>query len=253
MGLHIYSGSLVRYFTNDWENEIQRYARENGIEYQMHYADGEPKWPAREAAADHITWMKTTLSTSPGVGANALLWNDEVEPYHTIKLHDEAREAIAIISAHLQRPDLPMPSKMPAVPGEDAAYAEAGSKGYLVTAIAPLEASLVIPGSYARISMIEDPLGQKRLTCSTARLREALDSVQKRVWADGARPAEWLERGLVYARNSSSSKEIDGSWVEERDEEPENSLRENAEFAFAVLTSMLAFSDRHHCAIVSTW
>jgi hypothetical protein len=253
MGLHIYSGSLVRYFTNDWENEIQRNARENGIEYRMHYPDGEPSWPTRKAATEHVAWIKSTLVSTPDIGPDAVSWNDEVDQYHTVKLHDEAREALAIVAAHRRRPDLPLPVKMPAIAGDDPAYAEAGPRDYLLDSIAPLEASLIVPGTFTRLSLMEDPLGSKRLTCSTGRLRTALAEVEQYFWRGGVQPAEWLRRGLVFARNASSSRQIDGQWVEERDEEPADSLRGNAEFAFGVFTSMLDFSDRHKTAIVTSW
>jgi hypothetical protein len=62
MGLHIYSGSLVRFFTNDWENEIQQLARKHGIEYQTSFPEGEPDWPTRNAAIEHLSWMRSTLA-----------------------------------------------------------------------------------------------------------------------------------------------------------------------------------------------
>jgi hypothetical protein len=253
MGLHIYSGSLVRYFTNDWENEIQRMARENGIEYRAHFADGEPKWPTREAAAEHVAWMRSTLLSSPQVSAGSIVWNDDIDLYHTIKLHQDARDAIAVVAAHLHRPDLPMPTRMPLSADDDEAYAEAGPKGYLLDAIAAFDASLVVPGTFSRVSITEDPLGEKRITCSTDRLRTTLNDLRKRFWNDQVQPSAWLDRGLVFARDNRSSKQVGGEWVEERDEEPQDSLRGNAEFAFSVYTSMLEFSDRHKTAIVTTW
>lgn len=253
MGLHIYSGSLVRYFTNNWENEIQKLAREQGIEYEVHYSDGEPNWPTTEAAAEYVAWLRSTLLAAPEVTTESVQWRDDVDPYYTVKLHEEAREAIMIVSAHLQRPELTMPTQMPTAVEDDIAYAEAGSKGYLLESIAPFEASLIIPGTFPRISFMEDPLGYKRLTCSSARVRAALNATRQRFWNGAVEPAAWLERGLVYAYNSSSSQQVDGRWIEQREQEPADSLKGNAEFAFAVFSSMLEFSDRYHSAIVTTW
>ena len=250
MGLHIYSGSLVRFFTNDWENEIQRMARENGYTYQASYPDGEPNWPTRAKALEHVGWMQSLMAEDAASESETVGWLDDVEEYHTIKLHDEAREALLIVSAHLRRPELPMPTQMPKSVDDDVAFAEAAAKGYLVEAIAPFEASLFIPGTFARVSFIEDPLGTKRLTCSTERLRAALQNVKLRFWQDRVAPEEWLERGLTFARRSGA-KSADGDWI--MDAEPPDSLKRNAEFGFAVYSNLLAFSDRHRTAIVTSW
>jgi hypothetical protein len=180
-------------------------------------------------------------------------WRDDVEEYHTIKLHDEAREAIMIGAAHLRRPDLPMATQMPATPDDDKALAEAGPKGYLVDAIAPFEAALIIPGGFERVSFLEDPLGDKRLTCSRERLRNALREVRRGYWNDEVEPAAWLERGLVFARGATTTTSIDGQETEIGEIEPADSLKGNAEFAYAVFSSILDFSDRNQTAIVTSW
>ncbi|MCC6919548.1 MAG: hypothetical protein IT548_10110 [Alphaproteobacteria bacterium] len=246
MGLHIYAGSLVRLFTNDWENEVQRASRERGFTYQTNYQGGEPSWPTPAKAAEHVAWMRETLVATPDVGPGAVDWRDDTNDYHTIKLHEEGRDAIAIISAHLRRPDLPMPSRMPVSAADDLAYAEAGAKGYLMDAVAPFDATLIIPGTFARISLIQDPLGEMRIVCSTALLQASLDAVKQGFWAGAVEPDVWRNRGLVYAR-SGGTRSADGTWLPEP--EPPDSLRGNAEFAFGVYTSMLAFSQHHHAAI----
>jgi hypothetical protein len=250
MGLHIYSGSLVRFFTNDWENEIQRMAREKGFEYQARYPDGEPEWPTRGKASEHVAWMRSTIEAGLDATSEKLSWHNDPSEYLTIKLHVEAREALLVVAAHLRRPELPMPKQMPPSLDDDVAFAEAGKKGYLVEAIAPFEASLFIPGTFSRVSFMQDPLGSERLTCSTERLRLALENLKHQYWQDRTTPAEWLERGLVYARGAGS-KAANGDWVAEQ--EPPDSLRGNAEFAFAVYSKLLQFSDRHHAPIITTW
>jgi hypothetical protein len=242
MGLHIYSGSLVRFYTNDWENEIQRLARENGMEYRTDYPFGKPKWPNKVHAVEHLEWMRSTLAESLG----PLSWNDDLEEYHTIKLHHEGREAVTMVAAYLHRPDLVMPATMPANIEGDPAYAEAGAKGYLVGPIAAFEAGLVLPGDFDRLRFIESPMQEQVLICSTAFLRSALTFVAKRYWNGEVHPSDWAQRGLAYAR-SGGTKGPDGTWTAEA--EPADSFRGNAEFAFGVYTSMLEFSERHNTAI----
>jgi hypothetical protein len=248
MGLHIYSGSLVRFYTHDWENEIQRMARERGIEYQASWPGGEPKWPSKAEAAEHLAWMRQSIIEKQKLPATEALWDDAVDDYHTIKLHHEAREAITIVSAHLHRPDLPMPRTMPHEEFGDNAYNEASAKGYLIGPIAAFESALVLPGAFDGIMFVESPLKEQVLTCSKAFLRKALAFVREGYWGGSVSPHEWTERGLGFARGSGGER--DGEWV--ADEEPEESLRLNAEFAFGVYSSMLDFSDSNRTAI-ATW
>ena len=62
MGVHIYSGSLIRFYTNDWENEIQRTARENGYSYNTVWPDGRgPCWPSPDIAAQRLAVLHASL------------------------------------------------------------------------------------------------------------------------------------------------------------------------------------------------
>jgi hypothetical protein len=253
MGLHIYAGSLFRFFTNDWDNEIKQWSRENGAEYEAIYLDSRPEQPTKEAISAHIDWMKGILAQSIGIAGSNGVWNDDIKEYMTYKLHDEGREALTIVSAHLCRPDLTMPDKMPVDLLEDQALSEAGEGGYLLDAIAPIESSLLIPGDFTKVLRIVDPLGDGRLICSTGRLRTVLERLKSQYWNGVVQPSAWLERGLVYARGASTVRMVGDKWVETREAEPTDSLRGNAEFAFSVYSEILAFSQRHGAPIVTSW
>lgn len=49
MAFDIYAGTLVRYYTRDWENVVQRQARIDGTPYTMIYAGGDegPRLPKK--------------------------------------------------------------------------------------------------------------------------------------------------------------------------------------------------------------
>jgi hypothetical protein len=247
VGVHIYSGSLIRFYTNDWENEIQRWARENGVEYQSTFSGPTPTWPTSEQTREHLAWMRGVLEEQ--VGADHVSWNDDTVEYHTIKLHEDGRDAITLVAAHLHRPDLPMPHRMPPDLMSDAAYAEAGKKGYLVGPIAAFDSSLILPGDFEGVRLIESPLNEKVLICSTEFLRTALSYVAENYWRGHVEPFAWADRGLIYARGSGATELKGGESRFVQDDEPNESLRGNAEFAFGVYSSLLAFSDEHRTAI----
>jgi hypothetical protein len=264
VGLHIYSGSLVRFFCNDWENEIQQMVRDPDFrramldrgyrfnEVQVAYPDGEPVWPTPEAAAAHVTRMRERIVSTIAVPAD-LSWNDNVGDYRTHKLHGEGLEAIVIVAAHLHRRELPMPEQMPVRLQDDPAYAEAEAKGYFFGGVAVLSSALIVPGTFDGFVVVDDPLGAKRLTTSTKCLRGALEDLKRVYWGGHVDPLAWRERGLSFARNSGMSEKVDGTLATKWDPEPEHSLRGNAEYAFGVFTSMLEFAEQNHAAIVHAW
>jgi hypothetical protein len=247
LGLHIYTGSLVRFFTNDWENEIQKMSRHNGIEYRTHYANGEPKWSTRPEAESFVTWLRGTFAAKRGVAPDQLLWTDDASDYQTFKLHDEGREAIAILSAYQFRPDLTLPKRMPAEPYDDPAVTDAQLQGYMFEALLPFDAELLIPGTFEDVSFVQDALGRKRLCCSTQRLRLALQRIRSQAFGNEPDFPTWLAEGLCYARGSG---EVLPDGTMKKEIEPEGSLARNAMFGFAVYSTILDFSDRHGAAIV---
>ncbi len=248
MGTHIYSGSLVRYYTNEWENEIQRVARENGHTYKTSWEGEEPNWPTRDEAVTRLGRMRSDLLHSLALNRQSVLWRDDIADYHTIKLHAEAREAIKIAAAHLHRPDLPFPKRMPRDPGLDPAYAEAADKGYLIGPIAAFDCALIVHGDFGGVRFVTSPIDERVLLCSIEFLRAALNFVATGFWNDATKPKEWRERGLIFARDSGSISAADGL-TEQWDEEPEESLRGNAEFAFGVYSEIVEFADAHETAI----
>lgn len=250
MGVHIYTGSLVRFYTNDWENEIQRFCRESGHSYKTTWqGESEPKWPSSELAAQRLNDLQDAIVRDLGLPSDSVLWRDDVADYHTIKLHTEAREAIKIVAAHLHRPDLAFPAQMPKNCDEDPAYAEAGAKGYLIGPIAAFDCSLIVHGAFDGVTWAVSPLGERVLTCSVEFLRAGLLFVSNGFWNGKTTPKEWRQRGLVFARDSGQLSR-QGDVVEAvRDEEPAESLKANAEFAFGVYTEILDFADKNKTAI----
>lgn len=247
MGLHIYAGSLVRFYKHDWENEIARLARENGIAYETAWATGEPKWPNDAKARKRVREMRRVLEKK--FRAASIDWDDDAESYDTVKLHDEGREALVLAAAHTHRPDLPWPTQMPREAYEDIAYSEAAAKKYLVGPIAGFESSLVIPGTFQGLTFIRSPLDEEVLTCSTAFLSAALDAVKASYLSDDAQQDAWLADGLAYSRNASTSEKVEGVWVERSEPEPADSFLGNVRFAYSAYRRMLSFSNAHRCAI----
>ena len=250
MGVHIYTGSLVRFYTNNWENEIQRIARENGHSYRTKWeGEVEPKWPSPELAAQRLDDLQAAITRDLKLTPGSVLWRDDIPDYHTTKLHAEGREAIKLVAAHFQRPDLPFPARMPRNCDEDPAYMEAAAKGYLIGPIAAFDCSLIVHAPFDGVMWVRSPLGELVLTCSVEFLSAALHFVSEGFWNGETKSEEWRRRGLVFARDSGrlqfQGNVIETSW----DEEPAESLKGNAEFAFGVYTDILDFACKNKTAI----
>jgi hypothetical protein len=61
MGLDIYSGQLIRYYTRDWETIIQRYGRENNMEVQVVRPKEIKTTPRDEAYKTIYEWQKVLV------------------------------------------------------------------------------------------------------------------------------------------------------------------------------------------------
>jgi hypothetical protein len=193
--------------------------------------------------------LHETLIRELELSPHHVLWRDDVAEYHTIKLHAEGRDAIKIAAAHLHRPDLPFPTQIPADCESDPAYAEAGAKGYLIGPIAAFDCSLILHGPFDGVSWAPSPLGEQVLMCSVDFLRAGLQFVSNGLWNGETRPVEWRRRGLMFARDSAQLSAQDGAVEANWDDEPAESLKGNAEFAFGVYSEILDFADQHRTAI----
>jgi hypothetical protein len=254
MGLHIYAGPLCRYFSNDWENEIAQWARANGHNYKDQYGDdGEPSWPTPADAVAQSARLRDTIAATLKISDPDPLWIEEVGEYVTVKLHEESRWALGMVSASLWRPDLVRSTKMPPDPYLDAAYAEAHTQDYKWEAIAPFEASLIVPGRSDILTVVEDPLGQSRLVCATNVVRRALDKLKTEFWGGKVAPNVWLSRGLAWGLNARSEELIDGEWVVAPEPQPSDAVKGNAEFGYAVLDYMLNYSESRSVPIITSW
>ena len=57
MGLDVYAGQLTRYYTQDWETVVQRYARENNIRFEVARANPANEVPRADTLAIITEWM----------------------------------------------------------------------------------------------------------------------------------------------------------------------------------------------------
>ena len=253
MSLDIYAGSLAKYYSRDFETPQARFARENGIDYQLVYAGEAPAWPSVNSATAIIDGFCNNIASHTEGKARAD-WDDDVSDYFAEQLFEEARNALVLLAAYQNREDLVLPSKMPRDFDKDLAYSEAVEKAYYIGPMATFESALWLPIEDELLFMIDDPMGWKIVVNTHGNLEKALSALAAEVWSDKTDVAGWFERGPAPGRGATMQKRKfrlpwQSEHVKKQEEEPDGSLLWNAEYAFSVFTKALDFARKRRVPI----
>ena len=101
MSFDVYAGGFARYFAREWENVVQKHARETGMEYRMIRPGNDPgpaKWEDVQAAVGH--WK---AALKQGLGPNDpgdIDWNEGRDaPYFTDRPGWDGYSALVVMAA----------------------------------------------------------------------------------------------------------------------------------------------------------
>lgn len=257
MGLDVYAGTLVRFYSRDWERAVQRFAREQGLNYSEVYTDGiVPDWPDKKQAVEMVSGFRDRLQDQfGGEISDVASWSEEECSYDTDKIDYNGRNSLVFLAAYLNRPELTLPDMLPADLDADQAYSEAVNQKYYTGAMSILECGVFLPSQRTGLFITENPMGVEQVVTTTQSLRWALDWLSDKVWSGDTKPEEWRKRGLTTG-GGKVLKQARGllpwrkKFVEIEEPPVPNTLKHNAEFGFGVLTAMLAFSDQYNVPIL---
>src|SRR5690606_22994406 len=102
MALDLYAGSLARYYTQNWENVVQVYARKSGQTYQKVGPTNQgalPSWDDVAAASRH--WLGVINEQLKGHLHTPIEWSEEREvPYFTDRPGYDGWGALVTASAY---------------------------------------------------------------------------------------------------------------------------------------------------------
>jgi hypothetical protein len=252
MGLDLYAGPLVRYYTGAWETEAQQAGRVAGFPVQVVYSGGGPRRLWKLTAPWRISaWLRRIRSKYAKVIRQDLSWQEgRSSAYFARKPDHDGRWSLVLAGAYAEHPQFAMPEQLPDDIEADPAYAAIG-ENYLSSVISVLECHMYLPSAENFILSEPDPVGNKRFITSTANLGWALDVVNDAHWrADSGHIEEWAReppaRGKTVLRVGDGKHEL----VEE--EEPiTESLQGLAKFGFAIYSKALAFSREHNVPILT--
>ncbi len=132
MALDYYVGSLTRYATQDWENVMQVYAREQGMEYHA-LAPGseeEPPQTAEEVGPAVLSWRDAMNAAMGEHFDGPLTWDEgTATPYFTDRPGWKGRHGLLLWAAYAERPQLDPPEALPDELQDDPAYAAVDQAG----------------------------------------------------------------------------------------------------------------------------
>lgn len=101
MGLDVYSGCLVRYYSRNWLTSVQKWGIEHGIEVQTVRAGGDETAPVEDIITGVTQWRDAVIQGLEGHVDPSQLWNEDndVTPYYTEKPDWCAFEALQLFFA----------------------------------------------------------------------------------------------------------------------------------------------------------
>lgn len=110
MGLDLYAGPLTRYYSGNWQTEMQQ------LGAQVIYADGAAPWISPEEAKRKVEQFHADLAARLAAYEYVLpQWQETADhAYATVKPSHEGREALLLWAAYILRRDLKRPKTLPA-------------------------------------------------------------------------------------------------------------------------------------------
>ncbi len=248
MGLDLYSGSLARYHSGDWELMAHRVAREAGMDILVVRPEGTGPSDA-VAPAEVLSWRQGILEQCSNVIKEGWRWEENPSaPYWTDKPDHDGRDALILAAAYAEYPNIQTPLSIPSDLGADPAYVEA-SKAYFQSAISILECHMFIPSQEDFLTAAPDAVGVERFITSTSNLAWALELVNAAHWhADEAQIEGWLQRGPI----TSDVGALEGGDLAINEVTlPADAFMHSAQFGFAVYRAGLNYSRAHNVPIVT--
>ncbi len=184
MAFDVYVGTMTRFYRREWENLVQKTARQQGTRYTMIYAGGDPEPPPpaeaiRQAVA---TWCDGISRGLAAHGQNPLSWNEsDDQPYFTDRPAWEGYSALLVWAAHDEHPDIPLPSTVPRSWADDPAFERSTAKEFRSRYRTILEPQLWLPADFSFLFDFPTLTSEEPSRIgSTFMLRRELDDLAER-------------------------------------------------------------------------
>lgn len=202
MALHIYVGSLTRYYAGDWENVIQKQAREAGTQpppAQSESGEDAIRDPA-EIRPIVVEWRQGIAVALKESITDPFDWDESSDaPYATDQLTREALWALRLWAAYTEHPDLARPTGPVADPAADPAFLRSNSpEGTSAYHQVVRDIEIWLPWSFAFTFRAETAAGGGKVGLgSVPTLRSQLAELNQKTWRASSEGtlAGWRKEG----------------------------------------------------------
>ena len=219
MGLDVYTGTLTRYYSRDWETYWARVAREAGVD-SVRVEVGEDgaeiveKRDPEEVHGEVVAWRDAVKeATADAPDPVRMDWDESPErPYFTEKPDWDGYAALMLHAAYAMRTDVERPENIPEDWRNDPVYLEVmegGLENNLCSFI--MFPELWLPGDFTFLFMHEDLEGSETVIASTEALRANLHGLNDHTFrAEPETAARWLRGEVQEAENRFEANAMHG-------------------------------------------
>jgi hypothetical protein len=184
MAFDVYAGSLTRYYTDRWENVVQKRAREQGYSNQKIGPDGPRTPPSPEEVQSAIAdWRQAVAQALGEKLSEPLQWEESVStPYFTDRPGWEGYSALLLWAAYASAPEAP-PERIPETGwADDPVFQRAIERDSGTRYRQILQPELWLPADYDFCFNYPSVVQQPTWIGSTGGLRRDLDELNERTF-----------------------------------------------------------------------
>lgn len=257
MGLDIYSGTLTRYYSSNWENIVQQLSEENGYKCVMTDDHGNEIKATNDNA--EIAQIRETLTMwANNIGANlhppipAPLWDETVDcDYYTDKPDWEAFGALVMLQAYVSlNRRLPEYVESGFNAFEDPIVEEAATKKIANSLLSEVALWLPIPDKTIFITAY--PTGDEGAISTVSLLKQELDELNRQLWnADEATILSWRD-DKYYMPVEQKKPNLILRFIRRTNKTPKEKFRTEdlAQCAYSILYQAVCFAEEHKVPIL---
>jgi hypothetical protein len=230
MAVDLYVGTLTRYYTRQWENVVQKMAREQGLKYQL----VTPNQGDKDAITDPAVvepamqvWQQNVSDALTQAGGDRTSWKEGVDaPYFTDRIGWNPLLALNLWASHVEMGTTP-PSKVSPDMIADEAYSECLANPDKHQIPVFLSAQFWLPANFIFHAKFPSPTGEETNVASLDGLIFALEKLNEQSW----KTIDWR------------------SWLK-NDFDDRSNLESNAQFGFAALANMAAEAKKNQLPMI---
>jgi hypothetical protein len=180
VALDVYVGTLTRFYRRDWENVVERMAREKGTRYMIIHAGGEPEPPppANEIRLAIEGWREALSQSLRPHGIGPVDWEEaDSTPYFSDRPRWHGYSGLLVWAAHAEHPDLPLPAEAPESWAGSTAYERSTARDFKSQYQTILEPQMWLPTEFPFVFEAPTLVSEKACIGSAFTLKKQLDEL----------------------------------------------------------------------------